>query len=138
MKKILITGNSGYIGSHLSKLLEGEYEIYGLDLNNPQHPIQSHRKHDIRQKLPANANTFDAIIHLAALTQVGESVNYPTAYYNTNINGTNWIRNIVKHKKFIFASTGSAEGMASPYSISKRVAEDMLIEQEPDCTIFRL
>ena len=36
MKKILITGNSGYIGSHLTKMLKGEYQVYGLDKLEPQ------------------------------------------------------------------------------------------------------
>ena len=143
--KILVTGSEGYIGQHLCALLEkNDYEVHKLDYRfSEESPLPIHcynadirKPQDIRS-CGVLAYEYDAIIHLAALTQVGESVNYPTAYYNTNINGTNWIRNIVKHNKFIFASTGSAEGMASPYSISKRVAEDMLIEQEPDCTIFR-
>ena len=128
MKKVLITGNSGYIGSHLSKLLEGEYEIYGLDLNNPQYPIQSHRKHDIRQKLPANANTFDAIIHLAALVNVGQSQSHPTDYYMTNFCGTLNVMNGLKFKNFVFASTGAAEGCASAYGTSKKAAEDCVKE----------
>jgi GDP-D-mannose dehydratase len=36
MKKILITGCSGYIGSHLSQMVNNEYEVHGLDLNIPQ------------------------------------------------------------------------------------------------------
>ena len=36
MKKILITGNSGYIGSHLTKMLKNDYEVYGLDKVEPQ------------------------------------------------------------------------------------------------------
>ena len=35
MKQILITGSSGYIGSHLCKMLAGRYEIHGLDIVNP-------------------------------------------------------------------------------------------------------
>ena len=128
MKKVLITGNSGYIGSHLSKLLDSEYELYGMDLKNPQYPIQHHRKHDIRQSLPANANTFDAVIHLAALVNVGESTQRPTDYYMTNYIGTLNVLKAVKCKNFIFASTGAAEGCASPYGTSKRAAEDCVKE----------
>ena len=39
MKKILITGSSGYIGSHLCKLLADEYEVHGLDVIEPQAPL---------------------------------------------------------------------------------------------------
>ena len=35
MKKVLVTGSSGYIGSHLCKMLAGRYEIHGLDVVDP-------------------------------------------------------------------------------------------------------
>jgi UDP-glucose 4-epimerase len=141
-RKILVTGSEGYIGQHLCSLLEKQdFDIHKLDSYIPEpgpykFEVDLRKPQDIRQS-GVMYNNYEAIIHLAALVQVGQSVEYPTAYYNTNINGTNWLRNIVPHKKFIFASTGAAEGMASPYAISKRVAEQMLIEQEPNCTIFR-
>ena len=128
MKKILITGNSGYIGSHLCKMLDSEYELWGLDLNNPQYPIQHHRKHDIRQALPDNKNTFDAVIHLAALVSVGESEKKPTDYYMTNFIGTLNVLKTVKCRNFIFASTGAAESCNSAYGTSKRAAEDCVRE----------
>jgi UDP-glucose 4-epimerase len=141
-KKILVTGSEGYIGQHLCSILEQrDFDVHKLDsyIEEPgayKFEVDLRKPKDIRSS-GVMFNEYDTIIHLAALVQVGQSVEYPTAYYNTNINGTNWLRNIVPHKKFIFASTGAAEGMASPYAISKRVAEDMLIEQEPNCTIFR-
>ena len=128
MKKILITGNSGYIGSHLSKLLDGDYELWGMDLTNPQYPIKHHRKHDIRQNLPANSNEFDCVIHLAALVNVGQSETHPTDYYMTNFCGTLNVMNAVKFKNFIFASTGAAEGCQSAYGTSKKAAEDCVRE----------
>ena len=141
-KKILVTGSEGYIGQHLCSLLkQRDFDVHKLDsyIEEPgayKFKVDLRKPKDIRSSGVMH-NEYDTIIHLAALVQVGQSVEYPTAYYNTNINGTNWLRNIVPHKKFIFASTGAAEGMASPYAISKRVAEQMLIEQEPNCTIFR-
>jgi UDP-glucose 4-epimerase len=141
-KKILVTGSEGYIGQHLCSLLEQrDFDVHKLD-SYIEEPGAYKFKVDLRKPQDIKSsgvmyNDYDTIIHLAALVQVGQSVEYPTAYYNTNINGTNWLRNIVSHKKFIFASTGAAEGMTSPYAISKRVAEQMLIEQEPNCTIFR-
>ena len=141
MKKILITGNSGYIGSHLSKMLDSEYELYGLDLNNPQYPLTNHRKHDIRQELPDNKNTFDAVIHLAALVSVSESEKKPTDYYMTNFIGTLNVLKTVKCRNFIFASTGAAESCESAYGTSKRAAEDCVKEwceyMKLPYTIFR-
>ena len=141
MKKILITGNSGYIGSHLSKLLESEYELYGMDLNNPQYPVTKHYKHDIRQNLPANKIEFDCVVHLAALVNVGESAIKPTDYYMTNFIGTLNVLHAVKCKNFVFASTGAAEGTASAYGTSKRAAEDCVKEwceyKKLPYTVFR-
>jgi len=141
MKRILLTGNSGYIGSHLSKMLDGEYELHGLDLNNPQYPITSHRKHDIRQIVPENKIVFDAIIHLAALVRVGESEQKPTDYYMTNFIGTLNVLKTIKCRNFIFASTGAAESCQSAYGTSKRAAEDCVKEwceyMKLPYTIFR-
>jgi UDP-glucose 4-epimerase len=141
MKKILITGNSGYIGSHLSKLLDNEYELYGLDLKSPQVPVTKHFKHDIRQNIPASNIEFDTIIHLAALVNVGESEKIPTDYYITNFIGTLNVLNTLKCKNFVFASTGAAEGCASAYGTSKKAAEDCVKEwcnyRNLPFTIFR-
>jgi UDP-glucose 4-epimerase len=144
MKKILITGCSGYIGSHLCKLLENEYEIHGLDIKEPQVPVKKFYQVDINRlfTIPDQAEPYDAVIHLAALVNVGESEQIPMMYYFTNINGTTNVMNKVPTKNFIFASTGAAEGCMSAYGISKRAAEDCVremctVHKPTDYTIFR-
>jgi UDP-glucose 4-epimerase len=132
MKKILITGNSGYIGSHLCKMLENEYEVHGLDIREPQHPVKSFYKIDINKPLLMEEE-YDAVIHLAALVNVGESERIPIQYYITNLNGTMNVINKIKTKNFIFASTGAAELCESAYGISKRAAEDVV---RAYCTTF--
>jgi UDP-glucose 4-epimerase len=128
MKKILITGNSGYIGSHLTNLLKDKYEIYGLDIVDPQVPVW-HKKSDIRVPFKMEiSNKFDCVIHLAALVNVGDSEKNPYNYYNTNLNGTMNVLNAVKTHNFIFASTGAAVQCESAYGISKRAAEDCVSE----------
>lgn len=124
MKKILITGNSGYIGSHLTKLLSDEYVVHGLDLTVPHVDVNYHLMRDIRRPSFHLDRTYDAVIHLAALVNVGESVNRPFDYYDTNLNGTMNVLKNIKTKNFILASTGSAQDCMSPYSVSKRAAED--------------
>ena len=142
MKKVLITGNSGYIGSHLSKMLADSYEVYGLDVNAPQTDrLKDWYNIDIR-KLFTIDQEFDAVIHLAALVNVGESEQQPISYYITNLNGTMNVINKIKTKNFIFASTGAAAGCESAYGISKRAAEDVVreyctIHNPKDYTIFR-
>ena len=144
MKKILITGCSGYIGSHLCKLLENDYEIHGLDIKEPQIPVKKFYHVDITRlfTIPDQTEPYDAVIHLAALVNVGESEQIPMLYYFTNLNGTTNVINKVPAKNFIFASTGAAEGCASAYGISKRAAEDCVREmctthKPMDYTIFR-
>jgi UDP-glucose 4-epimerase len=85
---------------------------------------------------------YDAVIHLAALVNVGESEQEPIRYYITNLNGTMNIVNKIPTKNFIFASTGAAEGCSSAYGISKRAAEDVVREyctehRPTSYTIFR-
>lgn len=133
MKKILITGNSGYIGSHLSKMLYDHYEIHGLDLVEPEGPVHQQYLCDIRKPFDLETE-FDACIHLAALVNVGESEQKPIDYYITNLTGTMNVINRINCKNFIFASTGAAEGCVSPYGVSKRAAEDVVKEF---CTVHR-
>lgn len=127
MKKILVTGCSGYIGSHLCKLLEQDYEVYGLDVNEPKHPVKEFFQVDINKPFKTDRE-FDAVVHLAALVNVSESEVIPIMYYITNLNGTMNVLNKVKTKNFIFASTGAAALCESAYGISKRAAEDVVTE----------
>lgn len=141
MKKVLITGSSGYIGSHLLKTLENnKFEVYCLDVQDPKIETKNFVNVDIRMPIGVDLE-FDAVIHLAALVNVAESVNKPKDYYVTNINGTINVLNGIKTKNFIFASTGAAVGMSSPYGISKKAAEDCVMahckNNNIDYTVFR-
>jgi UDP-glucose 4-epimerase len=145
MTKILITGNSGYIGSHLSQILVDRKDLilHGLDKNNPVINLANHITQDISQDTEWNIDEeYDCVIHLAAEVAVGRSVFNPTLYYLTNTLGTLNILKKIKTKNFIFASTGSAAGMNSPYSISKKAAEEIVDqyckENSIPFTIFRL
>lgn len=125
--KIVITGNKGYIGSELHKLLPN---ATGIDLKQGL---------DIRNIQELNCDT---LIHLAALVQVGESVKNPLEYYDTNINGTINLLKKFKGNHFMFASTGAAASdLTSPYAISKKAAEEIIIEyctkNNIQYTIFR-
>jgi UDP-glucose 4-epimerase len=144
MKKILITGSSGYIGSHLTKMLQGEYEVHGLDVRPPQIQPNQFFQIDINRPFASTADDeiYDAVIHLAALVNVGESEQVPIQYYITNLNGTMNVINKIKCKNFIFASTGAAQDCESAYGISKRAAEDVVREfctqhRPTQYTIFR-
>lgn len=126
MKKILVTGCSGYIGKHLVKLLSSKgYEIYGIDIQENKQLISMFMLSDIRSDIKLDEE-FDAVVHLAALVSVPESEKDPLNYYSTNFHGTLNLIDRIKTKNFIFASTGAAEVCENPYGISKRAAEDVI------------
>lgn len=142
-KKVLVTGNAGYIGSHLTNILRQnkKYQVWGLDYDAPQIEVYDHLNADVRTIPKIDFVEFDTVIHLAALVNVGESVRDPISYYRTNIVGTENVLSKIKYKNFIFASTGAAAGCASPYGISKRAAEQVVHqycqEESIPYTIFR-
>jgi UDP-glucose 4-epimerase len=142
--KVLITGNSGYIGSHLTKLLgkRNDLKLYGLDKSPPQIAIDTFLYQNITFNHHWNIDEeFDCVIHLAAEVAVGRSVNNPSLYYQTNTIGTLNVLKNIKTKRFIHASTGSAGPMNNPYGISKRAAEQIVDqycrENKIPFTIFR-
>lgn len=129
--KILITGNSGYIGSHLTKMLRTveSLEIHGLDINHPLVDVDNFLYQNITSSGYWNIDQeYDCVVHLAAEVAVGRSVTNPILYYQTNTLGTLNVLKNVKTKRFIHASTGSAGPMNNPYGISKRAAEQ-IVEQ---------
>lgn len=140
MKKILVTGSSGYIGSHLCKLLSNQYTIHGLDIVSPVVSIDKFIRVDINN-FTGLFEKYDAVIHLAGLVKVNESERKPISYYNTNLIGTLNVLKRIPTNNFIFASTGVAELCNNPYGVSKRAAEDCVKEfcftEQIPYTIFR-
>lgn len=131
MGKILITGNSGYIGSHLSQILlkDSSLELHGLDKNNPLLSLHKFYQQNIIEDTDWNIDDeYDCVIHLAAEVAVGRSVITPTLYYQTNTIGTLNVLKKIKTKRLVIASTGAAAGLGSPYGISKRAMEDIVFE----------
>lgn len=128
MKRILVTGCSGYIGGHLCKRLKSKYKVYGIDMIPPTVEIDTYIHRDIRSLYQTFPIKFDTVVHLAALVNVGESEKNPLDYYLTNLLGTSNILKNIQCNNFIFASTGQASLCINPYSISKRAAEDIVQE----------
>jgi UDP-glucose 4-epimerase len=143
MLKVLITGVTGYIGSHLAKVLfEAGHNITGLDIEWKEHNDVKRYCHRILVKDVTRHvidEDYDVIVHLAGLIQVEESVVRPTKYYATNLGGTvNMLRQGMNGQPhFIFASTAGAFDAQSPYARSKLAAEDVIKEQSKAYTIFR-
>src|SRR6056300_432875 len=141
--KVLVTGATGYIGSHVCKLLKerGHY-VEGWDINiHGEHNdvsdyVDRFETVDVTN-IPFAHCEFDAVVHLAGRSVVPDSLKEPTEYYRVNAMGTAHMLDKVKTGNFIFASTSSAWEMASPYAKSKVAAEDIIKEKSNGHTIFR-
>lgn len=144
-KSILVTGATGYIGAHVVKELYKHVEDHELWIVSTDIDVENRNdikkythalcKGDVREM--RLSQTWDVVIHLAGLVQVGESMEKPYEYYDTNLNGTiNMLKN-VKSNHFIFASTAGAFDPVSPYAKSKVAAEDVIRQLAPGYTIFR-
>lgn len=142
MKKILVTGATGYIGSHVCKNLKNHgHHITGWDLNIHGEYNDISMYCDIFEKKDILSNNihgeYDAVVHLAGVSIIEDSVKFPYSYYNTNINGSyNVVKNI-QTDHVLFAGTSSAWEMKSPYARSKVCAEDIIREKAAGYTIFR-
>ena len=139
--RVLVTGATGYIGSHVCKILKDRgHHITGWDRNihGEYNDIRSwcdeFYNFDITNKIRGE---YDAVVHLAGRSVVPQSLLEPTEYYRVNIMGTDNIVERVKTPHVIFASTSSAWEMASPYAKSKVAAEDVIKEKAQGYTIFR-
>jgi UDP-glucose 4-epimerase len=142
MKKILITGSSGYIGRHLADLLKNDF-VVGLDKVFRPQMTEKFIQQDINdhKRIWHPDGGYDVVVHLAAHVNVGKSVIAPMQYYRNNIGGTMSMLENVDYDHFIFASTGAAANPTSPYATSKLAAESLVREfcglNGKKATIFR-
>ena len=158
--KILVTGGAGYIGSHTCiEIIKAGYEVVvvdnlcnssleslkrveGLvDCNIPFHKV------DVRDKAALTKvfeqYSIDGVIHFAGLKAVGESVEKPIEYYDTNVGGTFILAEVMRNfgcKVFVFSSSATVYGdphtvpikenfplsVTNPYGRSKLMIEEFL------------
>jgi UDP-glucose 4-epimerase len=130
MGKILVVGGAGYIGSHMVKaLLEAGFEVLVLDNLSTGYRELLTGGTFVQGSLGDSGlldslfqeNPVDAVMHFAAFSLVGESVQTPLKYYRNNIAETvSLIESMVRHGvgRFIFSSTAAVYGepVKSPIS----------------------
>ena len=153
MTKILVTGGTGFIGSHLLEKLIGdkEYDIYSLERYVTGRIGKPHQVKTVYADLNDGFTIRKAVrvvkpevvVHLASISAVSYSYEHPQEVVNTNLIGTinlaeACLREVDSFKQFIMASTSEVYGNngfqiqtednplvpASPYAISKVACEN--------------
>ncbi|MDE6673126.1 MAG: UDP-glucose 4-epimerase GalE [Ruminococcus sp.] len=138
MSKILVTGGTGFIGSHTCvELLSNGYEIVIVDnLSNSKEAAVGRIEKITGKKVTFynvdvcdydalsgvfRENDIEAVVHFAGLKAVGESVRKPLEYYTNNIYGTLILLKVMRENgcnKIVFSSSATVYGMnnIAPYT----------------------
>lgn len=136
--KVLLSGGAGFIGSHVAKLLldkgltvtvldnllHGHQQSLDTRANFIQADLENQEK--LQEILPGH----DAVIHMASLIEVGESVKKPIEFAQNNIVGTVKLLEAMRNanvKKIIFSSSACVYGIPKKLPITE---DDPLGEQE--------
>ena len=165
MAKILLTGGAGYIGSHTYlALVEAGFDVVILDnFSNAKADVPARLeditgqdvyvyKGDVLDRAVLEQvfsdHKIDGVVHFAALKAVGESVEKPLAYMQTNVGGLLNLLSAMDHagvRRIVFSSSATVYGdtdvqpipedhprtYTSPYAYTK-IAGEQILEQLPD------
>ena len=140
MKKILVTGGCGFIGSYLVDTLVAEgYSVSVLDNLSSEssseenvNPYVKYYFGDIHNiDIILNFEQFDEIYHLAAEARIQPSFDHPVHWFKENALGTMKVLEYARRSKsgiVVYATTSSkTHGIHhSPYTLSKVVGEEIL------------
>lgn len=140
MKKILLTGGAGYIGSHIAVALAARgFEpviVDNLSNSNPSvidaiaeltgHKIPFHKvdctnKAEL-QKVISAEEEISGVIHLAAYKAVGESVEKPMKYYDNNVGAMSSVLQVMQHSgisNLVFSSSCTIYGNADQQPVTE-------------------
>ncbi|MFD3437630.1 UDP-glucose 4-epimerase GalE [Streptomyces sp. NPDC058685] len=149
MSKYLVTGGAGYVGSVVAQhLLEAGHEVTVLDnlstgFREGVPAGAAFVEGDIRDAAKWLDDSFDAVLHFAAFSQVGESVLKPEKYWDNNVGGTMALLAAMRSagvRTLVFSSTAATYGEpvstpitetdptapTSPYGASKLAVDHMI------------
>ncbi|MFG3659655.1 UDP-glucose 4-epimerase GalE [Streptomyces sp. NPDC047706] len=147
--KYLVTGGAGYVGSVVAQhLLEAGHEVVVLDnlstgFREGVPAGASFVEGDVRDAAKWLDSSFDAVLHFAAFSQVGESVVKPEKYWDNNVGGTMALLAAMRAagvRKLVFSSTAATYGEprevpivesapaapTNPYGASKLAVDHMI------------
>lgn len=138
-RTILLTGATGYIGSHTwLALQQAGYEVVGIDDFSNSSPVVLERLQELSGRKPVfervdvndgaamdalfRRHRFDATVHFAAYKAVGESASKPLAYYGNNLGGlVTTCRTMLAHgvTRFVFSSSATVYGQPERLPITE-------------------
>lgn len=125
--KVLITGGSGFIGSHVADQLLGRGDkVVIFDLNKPKHTDgATFIKGSVTEKNDVfkAAEGIDAIIHFAGILGTHETVNIPIETTMVNVIGTLNVLEAAKKFGIQVIDTSKPNKWLNPYTITKAAAE---------------
>lgn len=143
--RVLITGNSGFVGGHLCRqLVKAGARVFGLSSDTQQtvRQVETFRADLLAPQALASVVADcdpDVIVHLAGLSHVGESWQKWGDYLRTNFEGTVNLLQAIGRRRLLFASSGEVYGSVpeaeqpigeerpldprSPYAMTKACAE---------------
>lgn len=157
IKKVIVTGGCGFIGSHLvERLLKDGHHVTVIDnlatgkkqnlisvLDRPQLNILCENITDYDQIFPYFENQ-DCVFHLAALADIVPSIDNPRKYYENNVEGTLNVLEACRAtgvKRILYAASSSCYGIPAqyptpeessiqpqyPYALTKFLGEQLLL-----------
>jgi len=149
--RVLITGVSGFVGTHLARHLaaqghqvsgtyiRGAPDLDGIDLFDVDLLDQAGLTHAVASSQP------EVIVHLAGLSHVGESFARPADYFRINVLGTENLQNAAPGIRLLAASSAEVYGAVaagdqpiaesrslapqSPYALTKAAMERLVLAQ---------
>ena len=150
-QQVLVIGGAGYIGSHCVRdLMDQGAEVVVFDDLSTGHAesvscplVQGDIRNPSALEAVFEQHQFDAVMHFAAKSLVGESVNNPLLYFDVNVRGTITLLEAMKKAgvhNLVFSSTCAVYGdpdrlpldeshpqrPVSPYGASKKMVEEVL------------
>ena len=132
IKRCLVTGHKGYIGSNLFEELKKQgYQVAGIDIKGCDIEGTKLPGENICDGYPVEFYSFnpDIIFHLAAIPRVGYSIENPVEVMSNNVISTSKTLKFAKYFKIpvVYSSSssvvGNGSGPTNPYALSKYVGE---------------
>ena len=133
-KNVLVTGGSGFIGSHVvDTLIKKKCNVTVIDLNSPKRKDVKFIKGNILNKsiVTSALKNINIIFHLAAASDITQVKKIPLKTVKTNILGTTYLLEGARNAnidKFIFASSIYSYGTAGNLYTTSKISSEQIIK----------